>query len=354
MNTRIQLPFRAHVTGQLRAGGKPHAGSKPGLSVSSAVLDVPHVSPAIWRRAGWVLRWLVATRASVLPLTLFACLFAGLLALPWSVGEATRLVLVTLALLLAHATNNLLNDHVDYRTGLDRDNYFRALYGTHPLTRGLMSLAAHRLMILLTGSAAFLLCLYLGRMLGATAYWLAGAGAFFLLFYTYPLKRWAVGELSVFLVWGPLMVGGVYWAVSGDWGAEIMLLSVIYGLGPTVVIFAKHADKRTDDARRGVRTLPVVLGAGWSAVCIALLALLQVGLTIAWAFAGQAWSYLVIVGALPALAGCLYRTTRPRPQRRPKDYPKNLWPLWYTVPAFQFARASGGLLVLGALANGLL
>jgi 1,4-dihydroxy-2-naphthoate octaprenyltransferase len=324
-----------------------------GLSLASAVLDVPHVSPAVWRRKGWFLRWLVAARASVLPLTLFACLFAGLLALPWSSAEAARLALVTLALLLAHGTNNLLNDHIDYLTGLDRGNYFRALYGTHPLTSGLMSLTAHRLMILLTGTAALLLCLYLGRMLGTTAWWLAGAGVFFLLFYTYPLKRWAVGELSVFVVWGPLMVGGVYWAVSGDWGAEIMLLSVIYGLGPTVVIFAKHADKRTDDARRGVRTLPVVLGAGGSAAVIALLALLQVGLTIGWAVTEPAWSYLVILGALPALSGCLYRAARPRPQRRPDDYPANLWPLWYTIPAFQFARMSGALLVLGALADGL-
>ena len=350
MTTRVQLPFRARQTVRRRA----RSSSETGLSLSSAVLNVPEVSPAVWRRSGWVLRWLVATRASVLPLTLFACLFAGLLALPWSVGEATRLALVTLALLLAHATINLLNDHVDYRTGLDRDNYVRALYGTHPLTRGLMSLAAHRLMILVTGVLALLLCLYLVRMLGTTALWLAVAGAFFLLFYTYPLKRWAVGELAVFLVWGPLMVGGVYWAVSDDWGAEIMLLSVIYGLGPTVVIFAKHADKRTDDARRGVRTLPVVLGARWSAVVIALLALLQVGLVIGWALAEQTWPYLVILGALPSLAACVYRATRPRPRSRPRDYPQNLWPLWYTVPAFQFARASGGLLVLGALVNGLL
>lgn len=324
-----------------------------GLSYASALLDVPDVSPTAWRRAGWTLRWLVAARASVLPLTLSAALFGGLLALPWSPAEVGRLALVTLALLLAHATNNLLNDHVDYRMGLDQGNYFRARYGTHPLAGGLMSRRAHALMILVTGALALLLALALMRMLGGSAYWLAGAGAFFVLFYTYPLKRWALGEVAVFVVWGPLMVGGTYWAVSADWGAEILLLSIMYGLGPTVVIFAKHADKRSDDARRGVRTLPVVLGARWSGLVIAMLAMGQLALALAWSVNEHAWSYLLVLGALPSLASCLVRAGRGRPQRRPDGYPANLWPLWYTVPAFQFARSSGLLLVLAALVDGL-
>lgn len=33
-------------------------------------------------------------------------------------------------------------------------------------------------------------------------------GAFFLLFYTWPLKYYGLGEVSVFIVWGVLMVGG--------------------------------------------------------------------------------------------------------------------------------------------------
>jgi len=339
------------VRGQTLSGAGKRR--RHGLTLASVLLDVPDVSRAEWRHASWLLRWLLAARASVLPLTLSACLFAGLLALPWSPGEGARLALVTLALLLAHATNNLLNDHVDYLTGLDRGNYFRARYGAHPLARGLMSRTGHGAMVLLTGTIALLLAVLLAGKLGAPAYWLAGAGAFFLLFYTHPLKRWALGEASVFLVWGPLMVGGVYWAVSGDWGAEILLLSVVYGLGPTVVIFAKHADKHGDDARRGVRTLPVLLGARGSAVTISLLAVWQMGLTVVWAFAEQAWAYLVVLGALPPLVACIGRVIRPRPQRRPDTYPANVWPLWYTVPAFQYARVSGLLLVLAALLDGL-
>ncbi len=38
---------------------------------------------------------------------------------------------MTLGLVLAHATNNLLNDVVDYVKGVDKGNYFRIKYGAH-------------------------------------------------------------------------------------------------------------------------------------------------------------------------------------------------------------------------------
>jgi 1,4-dihydroxy-2-naphthoate octaprenyltransferase len=44
-----------------------------------------------------------------------------------------------LGLLFAHATNNLLNDYIDSRCGIDRDNYYRNQYGVHVLEDGLMN-----------------------------------------------------------------------------------------------------------------------------------------------------------------------------------------------------------------------
>ena len=37
---------------------------------------------------------------------------------------------------------------------------------------------------------------------------LLAAGAFFVLFYTWPLKGLGLGEVAVLVVWGPLMIGG--------------------------------------------------------------------------------------------------------------------------------------------------
>ncbi|NIV32349.1 MAG: prenyltransferase, partial [Anaerolineae bacterium] len=46
---------------------------------------------------------------------------------------------------------------------------------------------------------------------------LMAAGAFFVLFYTYPLKYIGLGEVALALVWGPLMVGGGYYVFTGVW-----------------------------------------------------------------------------------------------------------------------------------------
>ena len=52
---------------------------------------------------------------------------------------------------------------------------------------------------------------------------LLGLGAFFVLFYTWPLKYIAMGELAVLIVWGPLMIGGGYYVLTGSMELECNL-----------------------------------------------------------------------------------------------------------------------------------
>ena len=47
-------------------------------------------------------------------------------------------------------------------------------------------------------------------------------GALMLLFYTWPLKYLALGELSIFLIWGPILVAGVYIVLARGWTAEYL------------------------------------------------------------------------------------------------------------------------------------
>ena len=45
-------------------------------------------------------------------------------------------------------------------------------------------------------------------------------GAIVLLAYTYPFKYWGLGEFAIFLIWGPIMIGGVYFVLSG-WSGNL-------------------------------------------------------------------------------------------------------------------------------------
>ena len=79
------------------------------------------------------------TRAGVLPMTLTAGAVAGLLAVRRPDFAAGWFALAFLGIVLAHVSNNLLNDLLDTDTGLDTSQYPRALYAPHPILSGMIS-----------------------------------------------------------------------------------------------------------------------------------------------------------------------------------------------------------------------
>src|SRR5437868_2950764 len=88
-----------------------------------------------------VSRWLVITRAGVLPMTLTAGAIAGLLALRHHGFATGWYVLAFAGIVLAHVSNNLVNDLFDTHTGLDTSDYPRALYAPHPILSGMIDRA---------------------------------------------------------------------------------------------------------------------------------------------------------------------------------------------------------------------
>ena len=66
-----------------------------------------------------VSRWLVITRAGVLPMTLTAGAVAGLLAVRRPDFAVGWFVLAFVGIVLAHVSNNLLNDLLDTETDFD-------------------------------------------------------------------------------------------------------------------------------------------------------------------------------------------------------------------------------------------
>ena len=129
-----------------------------------ALQVIPRISKEEWDRLDVISKWLISTRAAVLIMTFISSAVAGILAFQNGHFNLGLWVLITLGLLLAHATNNLLNDYTDYMRGVDKDNYFRAQYGPQPLEHGLMTrrqlltyAAVTGLLALITGVAAILL-----------------------------------------------------------------------------------------------------------------------------------------------------------------------------------------------------
>ena len=303
------------------------------------------------RRVDGVSRWLILTRASVLPMTLTSGLIGGILAAGHPGADWLWFALALLGLLVAHACNNLMNDYFDYKGGVDTSASPRALYAPHPVLAGWISEGGLlRAIVFLNVVGAILLAiLFYARGWPAVAFALAG----FLIsvFYVAPpvrLKHRGLGEPGVFVVWGPLMIAGTYFVTTGEaplwvWGA-----SIPYAILVTTVLIGKHVDKLEHDRARGVYTLPVMLG---ERATLRLNQALMVGfyVVIGALVAGGSfgpWALLVL-GAVPLLVRILRLYGEPKPAQAPRGYP--VWPLWYVAAAFLHTRRAGGLLVLGLL-----
>ena len=187
-----------------------------------ALQIIPRISKEEWDKLDVVSRWLIATRAAVLVVTFASALIAGLLA--WRDGPINYWwwLLLLIGLYFAHGTNNLINDLVDARKGVDDDNYFRTQYGPQPVQQGLMSKRQSATYIAVTGLIALACGIFLVIQRGGFSWWLLAIGVVFVLFYTWPLKWIGLGEISVLAVWGPLMVGGGYYILTGNWEWKLL------------------------------------------------------------------------------------------------------------------------------------
>jgi 1,4-dihydroxy-2-naphthoate octaprenyltransferase len=320
------------------------------LTAGTAFTAIPKITLDQWQGSSLITRWMIASRAAVLVMTFSSAALAGVLALLDGTFQLWPWLACTLGLLLAHAANNQLNDYTDSKRGIDSGNYFRNQYGAHVLEDGLLSERALWGYISVTGGVALLLGLYLLWRVGPPVIFPLLAGAFFLLFYTYPLKKLGLGEPAVLLVWGPLMTGGTYLVMTGGWDWQVALIGTVYALAPTSVIFGKHVDKIEFDAAKGVKTLPVRLGARRSLNWIVAMTWLQYLSLPVLVFAGWLpWTVIVVCLALPAARRLVRACAESRPDACPPDYPESAWPLWYVAFAFSHARSFGLLFLLGLL-----
>ena len=304
-----------------------------------------------------VSKWLYLTRAGVLPMTLVSGAIAGLLAIfrdadvnwGWYALSAVGIV-------LAHMANNLMNDLFDLEVGTDREDYPRNLYSPHPVLSGVITRKG------LAGCALVVNVLCLGIMVVLTAArgWpivVFALGGFLLsAAYTAPplrLKKHGLGEPTVLVVWGPLMVGGCYYAATGTIPGAIVLASLPYALLCTTVLMGKHIDKIPWDAPDGTRTLPVIIGeAAARRVTQGMFVAFYVAIAALVVARVLPVASLLVVLSFPVLRRTFAYYAHPKPDVSP--VPNPVWPLWFAALSFLVTRRAGGLFVVGLVIGAIL
>lgn len=316
-----------------------------------ALKTIPRISKEEWNNLDIISQWLIATRSAVFIMTVIAGVIGGLMA--WYDGSFSPLnfALALIGLVFAHASNNLINDLIDSRKGIDKGNYYRSLYGPQTVEHGLLSNAGIARFIGFSLFIALLAGAFLVWQTGMVTFYLLLIGLFFLLFYTWPLKYIGMGEPTVIVVWGPLMVGGTYFVTSGgEWSWPVAIIGLVYALGPTSVLFGKHIDKLKEDKAKRVYTLPVILGetnSRWVTIVMWGVQYLLVSWLIFTGYLGFAMA--VVVLALPKYFWAVRVFSKPRPLSEPETLEKGVWPLYLSAHAFIYNKRFGLLFLLGLI-----
>ncbi len=322
-----------------------------------------------------VSKWLIITRSCVFSMTLISALIGGLLAAVYAVGPFYwgRLLLVALGLVLGHASNNMVNDLFDVLEGVDTADYPRANYAPHPLLDNLVSRNGLIGAVLLCNALDLAIAVYLTWLVGWPVLAFAVSGLAFSVFYVAPplkLKHRGLGELAIFLIWGPLMIGGTYYVMAETLTWPIVLAAVPYGIGVAAVLMGKHLDKADKDREKGVRTLPVVLGDKGGRSFTMIMVWSYYLIITALTFKGfLPWPALLALVTIPRANRFIHTLNQPVPASAkeafamaedviPADlrarfdpakpiesYP--LWPLWYVAWGVWWVRVAGGWFVLG-------
>ncbi len=312
-----------------------------------------------WDALDAISKWLIATRSAVTTVTVYACTIAGLLALRDHYFAFLPWLIVTLGLFIAHGTNNLLNDYTDFSRGVDKDNYFRTQYGVHPLVQEFWTRRQQITWFLVSGVLAFLTGVYAlfytnfsPAVIGLFAF-----GSLVLLFYTWPLKYLGLGELAIFLIWGPILVAGVYIVLARGLTGNIWtiaLAGVPYGLSVVSINIGKHIDKSAEDKKKGIGTLPVRIGEKAARYVNIAVFVLIYAVILYLVFIPHYFTPVILIVFLAGkrLLYSVGALTKPRPAEPPKEWPG--WPTWFSGFAFYHNRMFENLFLLGLLADTLL
>ncbi len=305
-----------------------------------------------------VARFLFAARSLILIISAQAALIAGLLAYLDSAFNLLYFLLILFAFVTIHAASNLMNDYFGFLRGHDTPDSPRRRYTLHPLADGILTRKQTETAIVLIVLIDAAIGAFFTAIRGPLLIVFMFLGLAMLLLYDaspIPLKSIGLGEPASFIVWGPLMIFGGYFAISGKLSMTALLVSIPYGLGVMTILLGKHIDQESYDRPRGIRTLPVLIGeARARALTMAAIVLMYVFTVVSVAYGALATTSIIVILNYKKLASALGHLSRQRPTKPPDGY--RGWPLWYHRHCLLHNKAFGyfyilGLVIAAALAS---
>jgi 1,4-dihydroxy-2-naphthoate octaprenyltransferase len=261
--------------------------------MTSSTLQAPRSKTSLWIQA---IRPF-AFSASVIPV--LVGLTSALLFFPGNINWLL-LPVVLIAAVLFHTGGNLISEYFDYYYAVDREE---TLGGSRILVDGLLTPKQILNAGILTFAVGFLLGLILVYVRGLDILWLGLFGLIAGVFYTmkpFKFKYIALGDVLIFLAFGPVLVLGSYFALTGDINWNPVWLSIPIGF---LVVGILHANNTRDikfDKEANIKTFAGLIGINGAKIEYYFLvvgAYISTGVLIATGFVG--WYAALVLLSLP-------------------------------------------------------
>jgi 1,4-dihydroxy-2-naphthoate polyprenyltransferase len=200
------------------------------------------------KRPGKVALFLRLTRFQFIPLIILPALAGTALAYSsLHTVDFAFLGLVLVGVVMLHLGANAIDDSYDFQNGVDQianSAFPRDFGGWKPIPRGHMSLRDGKIVSATLFVLSMLIGVYFWLVVGPWAFVLGFLGFLLAFFYCAPplkldYRGAALGELAIFLSFGPIPVLGAYYVQTGSLGLSALLVSIPIGI-MTVTVLIDH------------------------------------------------------------------------------------------------------------------
>jgi 1,4-dihydroxy-2-naphthoate octaprenyltransferase len=253
-----QAPVRAPATPEVEAAAGVPVVSVAGRRPSLAIDDRRLGRMARLRRRASAAREIV--RPFAFTMTLIPILSAAALAYLDSRLEWLPFVAALASALFLQAAANVINELYDIRQGIDTILSPRA---SHAILKGRLSEGGAQALAIALFAAASGIGLYLVALRGPALAALGLLGMVAGYTYTAPpfqVKYHALGVPLIMALFGPIMVIGAYFAITGTFDPRSAVVSLPAGLFVGAVVQGNEWRDIGDDARAGILTLSIKFG----------------------------------------------------------------------------------------------
>ncbi len=208
--------------------------------------------------------WLLAIRPKTLPAAIAPVVIGTAMAVGDGVEHFPSALAALFAALAIQIGTNLCNDYFDFKKGADT----RERVGPVRVTQaGLIKPSTVLFAAIGAFILSFLACLYLVHRAGFAILILGIASIVSGIFYTAgkrPLGYLGLGELFVFIFFGPVAVGGTYFVQSFEINGAVVMAGLAPGFLSMAILAVNNLRDMDGDRRAGKMTLAVRFGRGFA------------------------------------------------------------------------------------------